>query len=177
VVVVVRPRIRRFPLLLLALVLTAGLASTPPARAGGLDWVVVERGDTGLNVRAAQALLRDHGYRDTFDGTFGPSTVSAVRAFQQDQGLRQTGRVGTATWPRLVHAVQLGDEGQTVRVIERKLAKLYDLAVDGKFGPKTEAVVKRFQKDSDLHVDGVVGKFTWKHLIAIQGPACLRGRC
>ena len=35
---------------------------------------------------------------------------------------------------------------------------------DGKFGAKTEAAVKAFQKDNGLSVDGVVGRNTWAAL-------------
>ena len=35
---------------------------------------------------------------------------------------------------------------------------------DGKFGPKTEEAVKKFQKDKGLKVDGIVGKNTWTAL-------------
>ena len=37
----------------------------------------------------------------------------------------------------------------------------YNLDVDGKFGPKTLAAVKDFQKNNNLTVDGIVGTKTW----------------
>ena len=34
-------------------------------------------------------------------------------------------------------------------------------AVDGDFGPKTEAAVKAYQQDRGAQVDGIVGDQTW----------------
>lgn len=40
------------------------------------------------------------------------------------------------------------------------------LAVDGLFGPKTEASLKRFQQNENLPVDGVVNQQTWTTLLS-----------
>jgi len=42
--------------------------------------------------------------------------------------------------------------------------RFYDGAIDGKIGPKTQAAIKRFQKEKGLKVDGKVGPQTWKAL-------------
>jgi murein L,D-transpeptidase YcbB/YkuD len=41
---------------------------------------------------------------------------------------------------------------------------LYDGAIDGKIGPKTEAAIKKFQEEHNLQVDGKVGPKTWEEL-------------
>ncbi len=38
----------------------------------------------------------------------------------------------------------------------------YAIAADGQFGPKSEAVAKKFQHDKGLLVDGIVGPQTWR---------------
>ena len=59
-----------------------------------------------------------------------------------------------------------GATGTAVRRLQRALRRTPDLqiAVDGEFGPKTEAAVKLFQQSTGLVVDGVVGPRTWQAL-------------
>ena len=59
-----------------------------------------------------------------------------------------------------------GANGEPVRRLQRALRRQPDLdiAVDGAFGPKTEAAVKDFQQGASLTVDGVVGPQTWAAL-------------
>lgn len=41
--------------------------------------------------------------------------------------------------------------------------------LDSIFGPKTEASVKRFQRDYNLVADGIVGPKTWRKLLYVFG--------
>lgn len=69
--------------------------------------------------------------------------------------------------------LQLGAQGSAVRelqslLIERlgKVAIDTDgVVVDGEFGPKTEAAVKRYQGRFELLADGIVGGKTWASLL------------
>ncbi|XAH23744.1 peptidoglycan-binding protein [Xylophilus sp. GW821-FHT01B05] len=64
--------------------------SAPRAGAGG--------GGVGMSVRDAQAKLNELGYNTgTPDGGMGPRTANALRAFQKDRGIAQTGRLDAAT--------------------------------------------------------------------------------
>ncbi|MEA5573145.1 peptidoglycan-binding domain-containing protein [Calothrix sp. UHCC 0171] len=58
-------------------------------------------GDFGQSVRVLQRLLRSNGYPISIDGSFGPVTESAVRAFQSRRGLVVDGIVGSRTWNEL----------------------------------------------------------------------------
>ncbi|GAA1509032.1 peptidoglycan-binding domain-containing protein [Brevibacterium permense] len=62
--------------------------------------------------------------------------------------------------------IKRGDKGTAVLRAQRALRRTPDLsvAVDGDFGPDTEAGVKRFQESAELTVDGIVGKDTWEAL-------------
>jgi peptidoglycan hydrolase-like protein with peptidoglycan-binding domain len=56
------------------------------------------------------------------------------------------------------HHIQLesGGEGRQVRILQHALG----IAVDGMFGPQTEAAVRAFQASHGLQVDGIVGPQT-----------------
>ncbi len=58
--------------------------------------------------------------------------------------------------------------GVTVAEVQRSLtAAGFDPgAVDGRFGKKTKAAIKAFQRSKGLKADGVVGERTWKLLQA-----------
>lgn len=61
--------------------------------------------------------------------------------------------------------IKLGSEGEDVRYLQNLLKNLgYDIVVDGDFGPKTDKVVKEFQKSQGLDVDGIVGPNTLNSL-------------
>ena len=70
----------------------------------------LSEGDTGSEVFELQYLLALVGsYNEelpviTPDGIFGPSTKSAVEAFQRSYGLNVTGNVGFTTWDQLYRA-------------------------------------------------------------------------
>jgi putative peptidoglycan binding protein/CHAP domain-containing protein len=59
-----------------------------------------------------------------------------------------------------------GVRGPDVKLVQGRLVQLgvARLAVDGGFGPLTEAAVRKFQRAKGLEVDGVVGPRTWKAL-------------
>ena len=65
-------------------------------------------------------------------------------------------------WP----VVQSGFNGHPVKTLQYLLrARGHSVAVDGVFGPNTEAAVKAFQASKGLAADGIVGPTSWAALI------------
>lgn len=133
---------------------------------GPRPWPLVKQGATqatNWRVRAAQHLLRAKGATIAADGSFGPASGAAIRAFQQT--LRATyvsTTVGQLDWPSLTVTIRPGDTGEAVRAAQTLLPG--GLAVDGSFGPATEAAVREFQSMFVPPSDGVVGPNTWHTL-------------
>ena len=50
-----------------------------------------------MSTREAQERLVGLGYNLTADGSMGPKTMNAIRSYQKDQGLPQSGRLDKAT--------------------------------------------------------------------------------
>ena len=61
----------------------------------------LQKGDIGAQVRLLQHDLIKAGLRITVDGSFGPATESAVKAFQTSNGLDADGFYGPATKSKL----------------------------------------------------------------------------
>src|SRR5690348_2832903 len=62
--------------------------------------------------------------------------------------------------------VRKGDRDHPVRTLQDLLRQQgHTVAVDGIFGPLTEAAVRAFQQAKHLAVDGIVGPKTWGALI------------
>ncbi len=66
-----------------------------------------------------------------------------------------------------------GSKGPEVIELQKKLAQLgYAVGkIDGKFGSKTEAAIRRFQKERGLRVDGLAGTQTIKELKLLTGQS------
>jgi len=158
----------------------------------------LRRGSSGETVRLAQYFLRVIALYDdeippiTIDGSYGPATENAVRAFQKMQGLTVDGIIGPATWNALYERflgitqttglavtypgtpLRSGSRGDNVRVVQEylnTLARAYPLprvTVDGIYGPATENAVQAFQRLFGLTADGIVGPRTWERLVGIR---------
>ncbi|MDT0142974.1 peptidoglycan-binding protein [Microbacterium sp. PRC9] len=140
-------------------------------RPGDRPWALVKQGSsqaTNWRVLAAQHLLRAHGATIAADGAFGPQSGQAVKTFQQTlRAVEISTTLGQLDWPSLIITVKQGDgpggaKGEAVRAVQTLLA---GLAVDGDFGPATDAAVREFQQLFAPPVDGIVGPDTWHTLM------------
>lgn len=70
---------------------------------------------------------------------------------------------------KIVGATKKGMEGVQVKGLQTMLKDYgyYSATIDGKFGDKTLAAVKAFQKAEGLTVDGIVGEKTWSRLAGL----------
>ena len=107
-------------------------------------------------------------------------TESAVKKFQQAREIAADGVVGRVTWINIDEADQshpvlkAGSTGLPVRRLQSRMSAVgFDTGgVDGRFGAKTEAAVKKLQQDFNLSVDGLsdrrLGKSSmpWKTKVA-----------
>lgn len=127
------------------------------------------------------------------DGFYDTETSLAVRAFQREYGLHDTGSVDRATWDKIVsvyreyvkgnpvaydifpssgYVVRQGDTGLLVYVIEAMLNDIGEkhdnmprVQVNGSFGEDTANAVRRFQSRVKLPENGNVDSSTWNALV------------
>ena len=135
------------------------------------------------DVAALQVALRAKGaYAGTVDGVPGPSTTNAVVRFQKRVGLAVDGVAGPRTRRALgrLGAPLLGSRTLRLNSVGGDVAALqFALAwqgapsgpFDGRFGPRLQAALRRFQEARGLLADGVAGPTTFTALRS--APAAL----
>lgn len=144
--------------------------------------VLIKQGERSQQVADVQARLRALRYEiDDEPGHFGPSTLRAVRAFQQSRGILNDGIVGPNTWNELVEASwRLGDRilyirhplmrGDDVATLQGRLNALgFDSGrEDGIFGPDTARAVRAFQREYGVDEDGIFGPNSHAALVGLR---------
>jgi hypothetical protein len=128
------------------------------------------------NVAALQVALRAvHVYGGAIDGLAGPATRRAVFRFQRRMRLRVDGVAGPRTRralgrrgkPRLGSRVmRTGNRGWDVAALQFLLARrgFSPGTIDGGFGRRTLAALRRFQRAAALAADAVAGPATIRAL-------------
>ena len=139
----------------------------------------LRKGATGSAVKDLQTKLKKLGFYNAYvDGSYGDTTVAAVKAFQKKYNLTADGVAGSETLKKLDSAYKNADSdkdddslrkgatGSAVKDLQTKLKKLgfYNASIDGDYGDTTVAAVKAFQKKYNLTADGVAGSATLKKL-------------
>lgn len=133
-------------------------------------------GDSGSEVSSIQRKLKKMGYLDgSVDGIYGGDTASAVKAFQDDEGLSSTGMVDGDTLACITseYAAQSGetvlspgDSGKKVIRLQNKLL-LHGYnpgSVDGVYGEGTAEAVRRLQAEENLARTGIADGDVWDRL-------------
>ena len=149
------------------------------ARVAPVDAVVLRMGSGCASgsprVRGLQRRLAGAGFSPgPVDGCYGPQTEDAVARFQAARGLGVDGTAGRVTLAALLRrsTVLYPGAGYTghglgqVRALQRRLreAGFSPGPIDGRYGPRTEKAVARFQAAHGLGVDGTAGPETFTGL-------------
>ncbi|QQK81735.1 peptidoglycan-binding protein [Salicibibacter cibi] len=162
----------------LSTVVAVGLLFAPNAAdAFSVDADSMSEGDVNDSVNELQTELKDLGYFEGSTGsTFGPRTLSAVKAYQEDHSISsEAGNFFGVAGPQTIGSLEEssssdestsestssegnsssmsnGDTGEAVSDLQAQLQDLgyYDGNVDSIFGPQTESAVKAFQQDHGI---------------------------
>ena len=142
---------------------------------------MIKPGDRGDVVTAVTNTLHRLGLISAPNDTFTEDVASAVRAFQQERGLRVTGEIDLGTHAAIEEARwKLGDRslkvdsppmrGDDVAALQ---SRLIDMGfnpgrVDGIYGAITESAVKEFQKSVGVTIDGICGPGTVMSLMRLM---------
>jgi peptidoglycan hydrolase-like protein with peptidoglycan-binding domain len=135
-------------------------------------------GSTGDDVKRLQRVLARPLLWNPFGpitGVFDASLETAVKSFQQSNGLTVDGVVGPATWAKLPAyreaspTFQSGSTGPGIAWLQRVLKgsaigiefPAYTGAVDGIMGPQTVAALKGLQTWAKIPATGVADDTTW----------------
>ena len=126
-------------------------------------------------LRDAQRQLKALGFNPgSTDGTFGPQTEAALRAYQQAYRLPETGRLDEVTGRSLLRErfetsrapLDLSNR-EVLRDAQRQLKALgFDPgSTDGTFGPQTEAALRAYQHAYRLPETGKFDEVTLRSLL------------
>ncbi len=94
--------------------------------------------------------------------------VQAANPQLEPQQLMQSNHpLGNYVATDAVPILKRGQAGQPIADVQQFLKQtgLYTGAIDGIFGPASEAAVMQFQQQASLTADGIVGFETWKAII------------
>lgn len=160
---------------------------TAPDTDSGIPTRTLRKGYTGDDVKSVQSRLKELGYyTGSIDGTYGNSTIAAVKAFQSAHKLTADGLAGKNTYKILFsdnakekedtepdddipsRTLRKGDTGDDVKLVQQRLKELgyYTGLVDGSYGTGTVNAVTAFQQKHKLTADGIAGSATYKKLFS-----------
>lgn len=157
----------------------------------------------GQSVRSLQTMLRTLAENGSAvpsvvpDGIYGRQTMSAVSAFQRENGIPVTGVVNQQTWDQIVEAYRparinvgraasipisierkqvfgMGDRNANIALMQAMLKAFADTYPNipsppqsGELDEKTAHCLEEFQRICALPCSGKLDKMTW-HMLAAQ---------
>lgn len=141
---------------------------------------ILRRGVTSPEVGKLQDEMIDLGYlkpeqKASGANRFGPLTEGAVKNFQRDNHIQETGVYDEATQEavrQLNEVVKRGSTGDVVFGLQMRLVQLgyltlAQVSIGGKnFGPLTENALKIFQLQHGVQASGVLTDETYRALLA-----------
>ncbi len=124
-------------------------------------------------VKLLQSKLKELGfYKGEINSDFDKETLEAIKNFQTQADINPDGVVGDQTWSRLnsnqasggFPILMEGDTGPNVAILQERIFALgyYKGYITGRFDNETKDAVTKFQKDTGLSSDGIVGPLTWE---------------
>ena len=127
-----------------------------------IETPLLSQGMEGEEITRLQQKLAALGYYDgEITGSYGDLTKAAVKAFQSDFSLLQTGEADAET-QEMIHSAQyrplrLGSMGEDVRQLQIRLTALgyYEGKISGTYLPATQEAVALFQRCSGEEATGL----------------------
>lgn len=123
-------------------------------------------------IRNKYGDLKVYGHRD-LDSTACPGKNYPFNDIVK--GIKTSDTVNSETTKEVttvnieLKVLKKGNKNNQVKTLQRILYAMgYDLGdnpVDGDFGKKTDAAIRKFQESNKLEVDGIVGEKTWAKLL------------
>lgn len=156
-----------------------------PSQEAADTYAALRKGSSGAAVKALQKALKELGFLSgTADGEYGDKTAAAVAAFQEKNGLNNSGYADAATQQKLFEEkvknskgktrtvatlpavegfpISSGREGEAVEKLQQALKDLsyYTGKIDGDCGSGTVSAIKKFQTKNNLKATGIADKET-----------------
>ncbi len=127
-----------------------------------LEARTLQYGDEGDDVLELQTRLRElQYYTGKLSGRYREGTRDAVRSFQADFGLEETGIADAVTqsvlYATLYRPLRVGSSGDDVKALQTRLMELgyYTGKVSGNYLEGTQNGIRAFQENNGLKVTGI----------------------
>ena len=112
--------------------------------------------------------------RITVNGTYGTTSIRAVKKFQRSVGIRDSGQVDRATWDALgladradLGVLRVGTRSASVKSLQNALGRVLKKKITptGVFTTSLANDVKTYQRRAQMKANGRVGPKTWTSLM------------